>query len=116
MINVVRELPPRDSCKMRVSFESRYGTCVDWQRIQRYEGVTRNWTHFAICQAVDDHTQRRQRLVDLLGLLQSLSTSTSLADFFRACQVDEIEVARLLTSRFDMSLMDADNEDRMRAG
>jgi hypothetical protein len=29
MIRVVRELPPRDSCRMRVNFESLYGTWVD---------------------------------------------------------------------------------------
>ena len=28
MISVVRELPPRDSCRIRVSLESRYGTCL----------------------------------------------------------------------------------------
>jgi hypothetical protein len=28
MMRVVRELPPRLSCSSRVSFESRYGTCV----------------------------------------------------------------------------------------
>ncbi len=27
MMSVVRELPPRDSCRIRVSLESRYGMC-----------------------------------------------------------------------------------------
>ena len=28
MIKVVREFPPKDSCRIRVSLESRYGICL----------------------------------------------------------------------------------------
>jgi hypothetical protein len=35
MTSVVRELPPSDSCRMRVSFESRYGMCFACARRQR---------------------------------------------------------------------------------
>lgn len=34
MIRVVRELPPSDSCRIRVSFESRYGICFAWNSNQ----------------------------------------------------------------------------------
>jgi hypothetical protein len=30
MTSVVRLLPPRESCNMRVSFEDRYGTCTSF--------------------------------------------------------------------------------------
>ena len=33
MIKVVRELPPRDSCRILVSFESRYGTWLDFPSV-----------------------------------------------------------------------------------
>ena len=34
MISVVRELPPRDSWRMRVNFESRYGMWLDWRTVE----------------------------------------------------------------------------------
>lgn len=71
-------------------------------------------THLSIRERVDHHAERRQTLVDLFGLLQSLARGARLADLFGTSQIDEVEVTRLLGSRVRVALVDTNDKDRVR--
>lgn len=58
MMRVVREFPPNDSCKIRVSFESRYGMCLACiETCQRMDQCNRENCYLAVCKGVDDHAE-----------------------------------------------------------
>ena len=60
MINVVRELPPSDSWRIRVNLESRYGICLALRIIMVSEEYYLDYlgsTDLAIREGVDDHTE-----------------------------------------------------------
>jgi len=60
MINVVRELPPSDSWRIRVNLESRYGICLAWRTVvvsEKYYLDCLAATDLAICEGINDHTK-----------------------------------------------------------
>jgi hypothetical protein len=73
-------------------------------------------THFAIRERVYNHPQRRQTLVDLLGFLQGLTRSASLANLLRTSQIDEVEVPVLLRAGRGIPLVNTNDEDGVRSG
>ena len=102
-----------------MSLESRYGICLAWKKPQKsvllhlssvqFDGKT----NLAIRQGVNDHTEGRQRLIDLLGLLQSLTRCSSLADLLGTSKINEIQVACFLSTCLCVPLVDGDEENGM---
>lgn len=92
MMSVVRELPPSDSaCQLMSCVVNARADLAGYESvssldtahvstIRQFSQVERTLTHFPVSQRVDDHTQRGQRLIDLLGFLKRLTGSSSLAD------------------------------------
>lgn len=56
MIRVVREFPPKDSCRIRVSLESRYGICfayIKFSAMHKY--VQPQHLYLAVRQSIYNH-------------------------------------------------------------
>jgi hypothetical protein len=84
-------------------------------------------TDFTIRQRVNDHSQSRQRFIDLLRFLQRLTSSSSLtdlyvssaivtkwaADLLGSSQIDEVQMPILLTPILGISLMNSNDKDGM---
>lgn len=125
MIKVVRLLPPSDSCRIRVNLESRYGIWADYtigvesqppgNPEQAKFTKTKRKEYLAVSQGVDDHAQSTQTFVNLLGLLERLSTGSRLANLFTSREINQKERPCLLGPRLGVALLYGDNKDGMRA-
>lgn len=90
---------------------------MDWTDVsgREWRGAEEHEAHLSVREVVDDHPERRETLVNLLGLLERLPARARLADLFGPGQIDEIQIPALLRPGVDVALMDADDKDRMRA-
>ena len=99
---MVLVLPPNESCRRRVSFESRYGMCLPlpatsadmtlpgWERGERGENRVAGWGR---CES--GCTEGGEREVDLGGFLKAHALGTRLALALGPGQVDQVQLPGL---------------------
>ena len=75
--------------------------------------VERRHLYLSVGKGIDDHSKSRERLIDLLGLLQSLTRCSSLADLLGTSKIDKIEVTSLLRTSLRVLLVDGNEKDGM---
>ena len=76
-------------------------------------GVAIGHVGLGIGQRGDHVAQSRERLVDVLGLLEYAALGARLAHLLRAGQVDQVELAAQLLLRLLVLLLDVDEKDRV---